>query len=66
MGDITESQSIIGAVEAAGEVVVDTLLHRIRLFLVWLSQHRTIYLHPNKTLETVCLFSLLKEKKKNI
>lgn len=34
MGEVTESLSVIGAVEAAGKVVLNTLLHGVHLLLV--------------------------------
>lgn len=34
MGNATESLSITGAVEAAGKVIVNTLLHRVDLLLI--------------------------------
>lgn len=62
MGDVTESLSIIGAMEAAGKVVVNMLLHRVSLLLVWHPEHWSIQFNLQKTLEVVCLFSFLKSE----
>lgn len=62
MGDATESLSITGEMEAAGEVVVNAVLHWVSLLLVWLLQQCSIIFNPQKTLEVVCLFSFLRDK----
>lgn len=62
MGEVTESLSVIAAGKAAGKVIINTLLHRVDLLPVWLSQHISIHLNLQKTLEAVCLFSLLKRE----
>lgn len=66
IGDVTESLSVIGAVEAAGKVVFNTLLHRVDLLLIWLFQHISIHFNLQKTLEAVCFFPLLKREKSRI
>lgn len=60
MADVTESPSIIGVVEAAGKVKVNTLLHWVHLHFVRLSQFRSIKFNPQESLAAVCLFSLLR------
>lgn len=62
LGNVAERLGIIGPLEVAVVVKVDTLLHRVHSFLIRLPEEGSIQLNPHETLQDVDLFPCLEGK----
>lgn len=65
LGDATESPGIVGPLEDADVVKVNTLLHRVHGLLIRLPEQGSIQFNPHEALQDVCLLPRLEGEETN-
>lgn len=65
LDDATESPGIVGPLEDADVVKVNTLLHRVHGLLIWLPEQGSVQFDPHEALQNICLLPRLEGEETN-